>query len=188
MSDSPRSPRSPKKKGKSKFTGLLEGSAALYGRDYEEYNNLGIGEERLNKTVTPKLQETFMTINAMLTLEGEDKIFSVNVLVKDFTTIDELIDISIKKFNDEKLKIENKAGKVVATLSFKEDEKGYKLKPCKKNGKPKDYPPFLGTSCVSDTQATSLALVFPNSAVELLKPSKKDDSSSGCKDIRCTIY
>ena len=185
-------PGSPKKKVKSKLSSLLEGTAAgLYDNEYNDYAGLGVDDviqKRMNNTVNPKLQESFITINTMIAIDQE-KVYSVSVLVKDITTMAELIDVAVKKFNEERLKIEDKNGKLIGTLYFKEDEDKYQIKPSKKNGKPKlDYPPFLPTATVSDTASTNLALIYPQNSV-LIKPiNNKDRDNMTCKDISCILF
>lgn len=188
----PQTIKSPKKKGKGRISKLVEGkTGGIYADDYNEYSGLGledVSQKRMNNTLNPRLKETFITINTLITTDKE-KIYSVSVLVKDITTIAELIYVAIRKFNEEKLKVEDKNGKLIGTLYFKEDEDQYLIKPCKKTGKPKlDYPPFLATSTVQDTQSTNLALIYPPSSV-LIKPiNSKDRENMSCRDITCRIF
>lgn len=180
------------KRGKSKISYLIDNATkernTLYEQGFDEYKDLGLGEDyprRDAQTINPRLQETLINVHVMIVTDVE-KIFSETILVNERTTMSELIDIAIKKFNEDKLRIEDKNGKLIGTLAF-DPEKTYQVKPAKKkNGRPKeDYPPFLPTTTVADTQRTHLAIIYPHSSITIEPINSK--KTGGCNES-CFIF
>lgn len=180
------------KKVKSKISNLIDNATkernTLYEQGYDEYKDLGLGEEfpqRQAQTINPRLQETLIHVYVMIVTDVE-KIFSETILVNERTTMSEIIDLAIKKFNEDKLRIEDKNGKLIGTLAF-DPEKTYQIKPAKKKtGRPKDdYPPFLPTATVADTQRMHLAIIYPHSSITIEPINSK--KSGGCNES-CFIF
>lgn len=188
-------------KKKSKLSKLFEESKtrnsfnekyAMEDNDYYcglRYENIEDDQEkRMNNTVNQKLQEIFVSLNILVTIEEIEKVYSVNFLVNDLTSMSEIIDMGIKRFNEEKFRLENKKGSIIGILRIKEDDGTYKLKMSKKNGKPKkDYPPYLNSSTVSDAQCTSFSLLYPIQSLSIKPINNKDRNNSSCKD-HCFVF
>lgn len=156
-----------------------------------EYDDIisPISNQRQNQTTNPKIKQSFITINFMIQVEEEEKIFSVRFLTSSLSLIDEIIDAALEKFNDENFILYNKKEKPLFKLQYKRDSKEYELKPSKKNGKPKeDYPPFNHRTVLCDTQQNSFSLLFNPNNLLLKNISPKDRPTTLCKDIKCLIY
>lgn len=179
----------PTKKVKSKISNLIDNARernTLY--EHDDYSDLGLGDDfpqRQAQTINPRLEETLINVHVMIVTDVE-KIYTETLLVNERATMSEIIDLAIKKFNEDKLIIEDKNGKLKGTLIFDTD-KTYQIKPAKKKtGRPKDdYPPFLPTATVKDTQRSHLALIYPHSSIKIEPLNAK--KTGGC-NATCFIF
>ena len=143
----------------------------------------------LNQTTNPKLKETFVTINILITIGNNEQLFQVHFLTSSISLIIELIGKALDLFNEQKFIFNDEKSKPMFILKFITQPDEYELKPSKKNGKPKlDYPPFHHNSILCETQTQSFSLLFNENNLKLIKPGKKVDKAQLCRGISCLIF
>lgn len=162
------------KRTKSKISTSIERSFGKENDNEDTQNTSTSSDNNLEN-----FSMVFITINLVI---GEG-IKNINLLVSNQSKIENIIERSIKEFN-------NNFEKENAFFRLKKDICNYCLKPSKKNGFPKtDMPSFNNKSSIQEVNFNNFTIIWKENPkdfkiyFEVLKEKKKKICNDGCNII-----
>jgi hypothetical protein len=144
----------------------------------EEYSSHFIDSNHIENIITNKDIEIYYYI----CLYGINFTLKTNIIVNDKSSINEVICLAVKQFNNEKFKINMEKGDYY--LSINNDNNDYLCKICelrqlkKKTFQPKmDWPPFNGEAIIKDLNIDKFSFVVKdNQIISLISNIKWNDN------------
>lgn len=149
-------------------------------------DNLPI-KKQLTYTLSSSLIEINITLNVCVNIKGNEQIYKVDFPLIERSKINEVISNGIQFFNGKKYIFKDSRGSPQFQLALsKKNIDTYRLKACKKNGKPKeDYPPFFGDSVLGDAGTKTFSLIYTDKQL-ITKPIFNRKTGPACP--KCSIF
>ena len=168
-------------------TGAFATVRKVVNKSTGQVRALKIIKKQLSYTLSSKLAEINITLNVCVNIKGNEQIYKVDFPLPEQSKINEVISNGIQFFNGKKFIFKDNHGNPQFRLQFsKKDIDTYRLKACKKNGKPKeDYPPYYGDSVLGDTGTKTFSLIYIDKQL-ITKPIINRKTGPACPE--CSIF
>lgn len=144
-------------------------------------------KKQLSYSLSSPLAEINITLNVCVNIKGNEQIYKVDFPLIERSKINEVISNGIEFFNGKKFIFKDNHGNPQFRLALsKKNIDTYRLKACKKNGKPKeDYPPFFGESFLGDSGTKTFSLIYTDKQL-ITKPIFNPKEGPACP--KCLIF